>query len=126
MGPSINSCHAKYVTLGACRRIRSGFERLFFLNRFNCCCRSNCRIKAAAVVRLTASGCIDDETDIAYFAVFARRKNASSRADDAVFRQSQMLFWAALADVAWQAYADRERMVGTGGQCRGPDEGPRE
>jgi hypothetical protein len=31
---------------------------------------------------------IDDKADIACFAVFARRKNARSRADDGVFRQS--------------------------------------
>jgi len=36
-----------------------------------------CRIKAAAVVRLTASGCIDDKTTIACFAVFVSRKNAA-------------------------------------------------
>jgi len=47
---------------------RSGFERLVF--------------------RLTASGSIDDKTNIACFAVFARRKTARSRADDGVFRQS--------------------------------------
>ena len=46
-----------YVYLGACRSIRSGFERPFF--------------------RLTASGCIDDKTNIVCFAVFARRKNCS-------------------------------------------------
>jgi len=51
-----------------CRKTRSGFERLIF--------------------RLTVSGCIDDITNIACFAVFARRKNVSSRADDGVFRQS--------------------------------------
>jgi len=45
----------QFVLLGACRRIRSGFERPFF--------------------RLAASGCIDDTTNIACFAVFARRKN---------------------------------------------------
>ncbi len=39
--------------------------------------RCHCRIKAAAVVRLPASGCIDDKTNIACFAVFARRKNCS-------------------------------------------------
>jgi len=44
-------------TLGACRRIRSGFERPFS--------------------RLAASGCIDDRTNIACFAVFAKRKNGS-------------------------------------------------
>ena len=60
-----------------CRKTRSGFERPFFLNRFICCCRSNCRIKASAVVRPAASGCIDDRTNIACFAVFARRKNCS-------------------------------------------------
>jgi hypothetical protein len=38
--------------------------------------------------RLPASGCIDDKTNIACFAVFARRKTARSRADDGVFRQS--------------------------------------
>ena len=38
--------------------------------------------------RLPASGCIDDRTNIACFAVFARRKIARSRADDGVFRQS--------------------------------------
>jgi hypothetical protein len=32
--------------------------------------------------------CIDDKTNIACFAVFARRKTARSRADDGVFRQS--------------------------------------
>jgi len=46
-----------FSALGACRRIRSGFERPFF--------------------RLAASGCIDDKTNIACFAVFARRKNCS-------------------------------------------------
>ena len=51
-----------------CLKTRSGFERLIF--------------------RLTASGCIDDITNIACFAVFARRKTVSSRADDGVFRQS--------------------------------------
>ena len=51
-----------------CLKTRSGFERLIF--------------------RLTASGCIDDKIDIACFAVFARRRNARSRADDGVFRQS--------------------------------------
>ena len=51
-----------------CRKTRSGFERL--------------------ILRLTASGCIDDITNIACFAVFARRKTARSRADDGVFRQS--------------------------------------
>ena len=53
-----------------CRKTRSGFERLIF--------------------RLTASGSIDDTTNppSADFAVFARRKNARSRADDGVFRQS--------------------------------------
>jgi len=51
-----------------CRKTRSGFEQLVF--------------------RLTASGCIDDKTDIACFAVFARRKTVSSPADDGVFRQS--------------------------------------
>jgi len=35
--------------------------------------------------RLAASGCIDDKTNIACFAVFARRKNTRSRADDGVF-----------------------------------------
>ncbi len=53
---------------GLCQKTRSGFERL--------------------VSRLPSSGCIDDETDIACFAVFARRKNARSRADDGVFRQN--------------------------------------
>ena len=43
------------------------------------------------VVRLAASGCIDDKTNIACFAVLARRKNARSRADDGVFRQSLFL-----------------------------------
>jgi hypothetical protein len=33
----------------------------------------------------TASGCIDDISNIACFAVLARRKNARSRADDEVF-----------------------------------------
>ena len=46
------------LTAGAkirlCRQTRSGLERLFF--------------------RLAASGCIDDKTNIACFAVFARRK----------------------------------------------------
>jgi len=36
-----------------------------------------CLRKAAAVVRLAASGCIDDKTNIACFAVFARQKNGS-------------------------------------------------
>ena len=51
-----------------CRKTRSGFKRPFF--------------------RLPASGCIDDRTNIACFAVFARQKNARPRADDGVFRQS--------------------------------------
>jgi hypothetical protein len=54
-----------------CLKTRSGFERLIF--------------------RLTASGSIDDKTNIpplADFAVFARRKTARSRADDGVFRKS--------------------------------------
>ena len=58
-----------------CLKTRSGFERLIF--------------------RLTASPPevdIDDKTDIACFAVFARRKNVSSRADDGVFRQSLVRF----------------------------------
>jgi hypothetical protein len=42
----------------------------------------------AAFFRLPASGCISDKTNIACFAVFARRKNARSRADDGVFRQT--------------------------------------
>jgi len=42
-----------------CLKTRSGFERLIF--------------------RLAASGSIDDKTNIACFAVFARRKNARSR-----------------------------------------------
>jgi hypothetical protein len=54
--------------LGACRRTRSGFERPFF--------------------RLAASGCIGDKTNIACFAVFARQKNARSRADDGILRQT--------------------------------------
>ncbi|KPK41691.1 MAG: hypothetical protein AMJ65_08965 [Phycisphaerae bacterium SG8_4] len=41
---------------------------------------------------------IDDTTNIACFAVFVRRKNARSRADDGVFRQSLVfavaLLWA--------------------------------
>ena len=71
-----------------CLKTRSGFERPFF--------------------HLAASGCIDDRTNIACFAVFARRKQrlplsetrlrqqpktakekiARSRADDGVFRKS--------------------------------------
>ena len=43
-----------------CLKTPSGFERLIFL--------------------LAASGCIDDRTNIACFAVFARQKNARSRA----------------------------------------------
>jgi streptomycin 6-kinase len=54
--------------LRLCLKTRSGFERLVF--------------------RLTASGSIDDKTNIACFAVFARRKTARSRADDGVFRKS--------------------------------------
>ncbi len=50
-------CRSRNSPLGACRRIRSGFDRPFF--------------------RLAASGCIDDTTNIACFAVFARRKNCS-------------------------------------------------
>ncbi len=50
--------HSGVTSLGgAGRRIRSGFERPFF--------------------RLAASGCIDDKTNIACFAVFARRQNYS-------------------------------------------------
>jgi hypothetical protein len=44
------------------------------------------------VFRLTASGCIDDETNIACFAVFVRRKTARSRADDGVFRKSLNIY----------------------------------
>ena len=44
-------------SLGGCRRTRSGFERPFF--------------------RLVASGYVDDITNIACFAVIARRKNCS-------------------------------------------------
>ncbi len=59
--PNIVICthkHDKYTRyLGACRRTRSGFERL--------------------ISRLPASGCIDDKTNIACFAVFVRRKNCS-------------------------------------------------
>jgi len=63
---------SKFVySIRHCRKTRSGFERLIF--------------------RLTASGCIDDKTNIACFAVFARRKTARSRADDGVFRQSLVL-----------------------------------
>jgi len=51
-----------------CLKTRSGFERLIFL--------------------LTASGSIDDTTNIACFAVFVRRKNARPPADDGVFRRS--------------------------------------
>ena len=36
----------------------------------------------------TASGCIDDISNIACFAVLARRQTARSRADDGVLRQS--------------------------------------
>ena len=50
-----------------CPKTRSGFERPFF--------------------RLATSGCIDDRTNIACFAVFARQKNACSRADERVFGQ---------------------------------------
>jgi len=42
----------------------------------------------------TASGSIADTSNIACFAVLARRKNARSRADDGVFRQS-LVFCAA-------------------------------
>ena len=45
------------------------------------------------VVRLATSGYIDDETHIACFAVFARRKNARSRADDGAF-------WHSLANIS--------------------------
>ena len=51
-----------------------------FLKVLNRCCRSYCRIKAAALLsRLAASGYIDDRTNppMADFAVFARRKNCS-------------------------------------------------
>jgi len=58
------------VCLGACRSIRSGFERPFF--------------------RLTASGCIDDKTNIACFSsprfrsgqALPEARNARSRCDD--------------------------------------------
>ena len=43
------------MTVRLCQSTRSGFERPFF--------------------RLATSGCIDDRTNIACFAVFARRKN---------------------------------------------------
>jgi len=36
--------------------------------------------------------CIDDKINIACFAVFARRKTVSSRADDGVFRKSLSYF----------------------------------
>jgi len=36
--------------------------------------------------------CIDDKANIACFAVFARRKTVSSRADDGVFRKSLAIF----------------------------------
>ncbi|KPK36195.1 MAG: hypothetical protein AMJ65_16540 [Phycisphaerae bacterium SG8_4] len=57
-----------YYLFRLCLKTRPGFVRL--------------------VLHLTASGCIDDKTNIACFAVFARRKTARSRADDGVFRQS--------------------------------------
>ena len=48
------------VLVRLCLKTPSGFERLVF--------------------RLAASGCIDDRNNIACFAVFARQKNARSRA----------------------------------------------
>jgi len=60
-----------FSNIRLCLKTRSGFERLFF--------------------RLTASGYIDDTTNIACFAVFVRQKNARSRADDGVFRKSLCL-----------------------------------
>ena len=51
-----------------CLKTRPGFDRLVF--------------------RLATSGSIDDKTNIACFAIFARRKNTRSRADDGVFRKS--------------------------------------
>ena len=42
----------------------------------------------AAFFRLAASGCIDDKTNIACFAVFADKKMARSRADDGILRQT--------------------------------------
>jgi hypothetical protein len=56
--PSLHASEATIgLALGARRRTRSGFERPFF--------------------RLAASGCIDDKTNIACFAVFASLKNDS-------------------------------------------------
>jgi len=72
LGPDSYSFTTIYLSLTlnleACRRTRSGFERPFF--------------------RLAASGCVDDKTNIACFAVFARRKMARSRADDGIIRQT--------------------------------------
>ena len=59
-----------------------------FLELFYQLLRSHCRIKAAAVVRLSASGCIDVLLKYACFTVLARRKTARSRANDGVYRQS--------------------------------------
>ncbi len=40
----------------------------------------------------TASGCIDDKTDIACFAVLASHKTARSRADDGILRHTPRRF----------------------------------
>ena len=64
----INHAFSTFCRARHCPKTRSGFERLFF--------------------RLIASGSIDDRANIACFAVFVRRKNARSRANDGVFRQS--------------------------------------
>jgi len=58
--------------LRLCLKTRSGFQRLIF----------------RLTVPMYIGSCIDDITNIACFAVFARRKTVSSRADDGVFRQS--------------------------------------
>jgi len=66
-----SGCPNLPIIFRLCLKTRSGFERLVF--------------------RMAASppeADIDDKTNIACFAVFARRKNARSRADDGVFRQS--------------------------------------
>jgi len=61
-----------FADIRLCLETRSGFERLVF----------------RPTVPMYIGSSIDDKTDIACFAVFARRKTVSSRADDGVSRQS--------------------------------------
>ena len=60
------------IWLRLCLKTRFGFERLV----------------SRLIVPMYIGSPIDDIANIACFAVFARRKTVSSRADDEVFRQS--------------------------------------